>query len=128
MGFTQSSAVTPEGQNGARETPRCFYQDEESEQCPYPPIHKCARCGGLICLEHTEELTTTSTDPRFTQFEGYYCPSCYDEVVREYNAEVGAYNRELEQAKRAKQTEDVVCGTLGALGGACSCLSSLCDS
>jgi len=127
MGPAQSFAVTSGEENSAPGTPRCFYQYEESGQCPYQPIHKCARCGGLICLEHTKELTSPSTNPRFAQFEGYYCPSCYDEVVREYNAEVDAYNQELEQEKKSEQRKQAVGVTLGVLGGACACLGSICD-
>lgn len=100
------------------EKPRCS-QIRNGQPCGYEPIHKCQGCGALICIDHAHAFKSPNTGVEWRQFDGIYCPSCFEAVGAAHDQQAEEANKTL----RRQHTTQTACNFAQC---GCDCLDSLC--
>lgn len=102
------------------ELPRCSQTRSDGLSCQYEPKYKCSRCQNLICIEHAQEFRTPNAGWQ-QQYDGFYCPSCFQAVLQEHDQRAEAANVKMKREKNVQSACDFTkC--------ACDCTDSFCKS
>jgi hypothetical protein len=92
--------------------PRCSQVGDDGQLCRYEPVHKCQRCGKLICLIHSSEFKSPNSGPDWVKYNGIFCPSC-----------VQISGQEHDQLAKSKNIQNGACT---ASSCACDCFQQFC--
>lgn len=100
--------------------PKCS-QNVDGIPCKLQPINKCEKCGGLICIEHSNIYRSPNSGADYAVFNGIYCDKCYNFISQKHDEKVERDNAKI-------KGNQIASGACDCMNCGCQTLSGICSS